>query len=112
MIVEGIADGRERLGRRLVNAFPAESVDLFDLARATADWDDARALYEWFLPLLRLDTLPKFVQLIKLAQELVGQGEWHSRPPRLALTAAERDETIAIIRHALETRPARAVRVG
>ncbi len=111
LIVEGVAAGASGWVAGLVNAFPEESVDLYDLARAGRA-DEARELYEWFLPLLRLDTLPKLVQLIKLAQELVGQGEWHSRPPRLALTDAEREETVTIIRHALETRPARATRVG
>ena len=56
-----------------MNALPAESVRLFDLARAAAG-QDARALYDWFLPLLRLDTVPKFVQLIKLVQAEVGRG--------------------------------------
>ena len=37
--------------------------------------DEARALYEWFLPLLRLDTVPKFVQLIKLVQSGGGTGK-------------------------------------
>lgn len=111
LIVEGVAAGASGWVAGLVNAFPEESVDLYDLARAGRA-DEARELYEWFLPLLRLDTLPKLVQLIKLAQELTGQGEWHSRPPRLALSQVERDETVAIIRHAIETRPARATHVG
>ncbi|MFL5962260.1 MAG: dihydrodipicolinate synthase family protein [Gaiellaceae bacterium] len=111
LIVEGVAAGASGWVAGLVNAFPEESVDLYELARAGRA-DEARELYEWFLPLLRLDTLPKLVQLIKLVQELVGQGEWHSRPPRLALTEAERGETVAITRHAIDTRPARATRVG
>jgi dihydrodipicolinate synthase/N-acetylneuraminate lyase len=111
LVVEGVAAGATGWVAGLVNAFPEESVDLYDLARAGRT-DEARELYEWFLPLLRLDTLPKLVQLIKLAQELAGQGEWHSRPPRLALTDTEREETVAIIRHAIDTRPARATRVG
>lgn len=111
LIVEGVAAGASGWVAGLVNAFPEESVDLYELAR-TSRFEEARELYEWFLPLLRLDTLPKLVQLIKLAQELVGQGEWHSRPPRLALTDVECEETAAIIRTALETRPERATRVG
>ena len=53
----------------------------------------------------RLDTVPKFVQLIKLIQERVGWGSTRVRPPRLALIGAELDETLAIIDHALATRP-------
>jgi 4-hydroxy-tetrahydrodipicolinate synthase len=87
----------------LVNAFPHESVALFELA---LDGDEAvRDLYEWFLPLLRLDTVPKLVQLIKLAQELVGDGPARVRAPRLALEGEERREAERTIRAALERRP-------
>lgn len=111
LIVEGLAAGAVGWVAGLVNAFPTESVALFELAR-DGDREGTRRLYEWFLPLLRLDTKPKLVQLIKLAQELVGQGEWHSRPPRLPLDAGERAQAGAVIRDALEHRvlPAAATR--
>ena len=51
----------------------------------------ARALYRWFLPLLRLDTVPEFVQLIKLVQAAVGQGSETVRPPRLPVAGALED---------------------
>ncbi len=73
LIVEGIAAGATGWVAGLVNAFPHESVHLFDLAR-DGHHDSARELYEWFLPLLRLVTVPKLVQLIKLVQESVGHG--------------------------------------
>ena len=111
LIVEGVAAGAVGWVAGLVNSFPEESVALFELAR-DGRADEARALNEWFLPLLRLDTVPKLVQLIKLTQELVGQGDWPCRPPRLAVTDAERDETTAIVQAALDARPAIAVRVG
>jgi 1-pyrroline-4-hydroxy-2-carboxylate deaminase len=111
LIVEAVGVGASGWVAGLVNAFPEESVDLFELAR-DGRADEARQLYEWFLPLLRLDTLPKLVQLIKLAQELVGQGDWPSRPPRLALTDAEREDTVAVVRAALDARPPRVARVG
>lgn len=87
----------------LVNAFPAESVELFD---AAIRGDKARAmeLYKWFLPMLRMDTVPKFVQLIKLAQAEAGMGSARVRPPRLELTGAELAEAQRIIREALATR--------
>ena len=62
------------------------------------------ALYEWFLPLLRLDTVPKFVQLIKLVQEEVGLGSERVRPPRLQIIGDEREAAFEIIRTALRTR--------
>ncbi|MGJ5819651.1 dihydrodipicolinate synthase family protein [Paludibaculum fermentans] len=88
----------------LVNAFPAESVALFD---ASIRGDKVRAfeIYKWFLPMLRMDTVPKFVQLIKLAQQEVGMGNARVRAPRLELTGAELAEAKAVIAEALATRP-------
>ncbi|HMI86300.1 MAG TPA: hypothetical protein VK550_19535, partial [Polyangiaceae bacterium] len=56
-------------------------------------------------PLLRMDTVTKFVQLIKLAQEKVGHGSARVRPPRLALEGDELASALATIDRALETRP-------
>jgi 1-pyrroline-4-hydroxy-2-carboxylate deaminase len=104
LIVEGVAAGATGWVAGLVNAFPDESVRLFDLALA-GDSARARELYEWFLPLLRLDTVPKLVQLIKLAQELTGQGHARVRPPRLELTPEEHAGAVAVIEAALGSRP-------
>jgi 4-hydroxy-tetrahydrodipicolinate synthase len=104
MIVESIAMGASGWIAGLVNALPAESVGLFDLA-AGGQWREARALYDWFLPLLRLDTLPKFVQLIKLVQVEVGRGSARVRPPRLELVDEEYDGAIKLIRERLAMRP-------
>ena len=103
-IVEGIALGAVGWIAGLANALPEESVDLFQSAM---DGDSGRAfeLYKWFLPLLRMDTVPKFVQLIKLVQEEAGMGNSRVRPPRLVLEGEELNEAKAIIRRALETRP-------
>lgn len=100
MILESIPMGAVGWIAGLVNAFPAESVRMFELAR-DGKMDAARALYEWFLPLLRLDTVPKFVQLIKLVQEEVGHGSEIVRPPRLALEGDERAAVIALVRQAV-----------
>ena len=104
LIVEGIAAGAVGWVAGLVNALPAESVRLFDLA-AAGKADEARVLYDWFLPLLRLDVVPKFVQLIKLVQEETGTGSERVRPPRLTLAGKERDEALALIRERLAARP-------
>ena len=103
LIVEGVAAGAVGWIAGLVNAFPAESVLLFDLARR-GDHEEARRLYEWFLPLLRLDTVPKFVQLIKLVQQEVGRGSERVRPPRLALAGDEREAAFDVVRAALRSR--------
>lgn len=102
-IVEGIAAGAVGWVAGLVNALPKESVALFDYAR-NGEHDKTRKLYEWFLPLLRLDTVPKFVQLIKLVQAEVGMGSTRVRPPRLELIGEELADAQRVIRHALETR--------
>ena len=104
MIVEGIAAGATGWIAGLVNAYPRESVVLFDLAMA-GRFDELRPLYEWFLPLLRLDVVVKFVQLIKLAQESVGMGSSRVRAPRLPLTGEELAAAQKVIRHAIATKP-------
>jgi 4-hydroxy-tetrahydrodipicolinate synthase len=104
-IVEGIAAGAAGWIAGLADALPVESVRLFDHARAGRH-AQARALYEWFLPLLRLDTVPKFVQLIKLVQQETGLGSEVVRPPRLPLEGRERDEVLALVRGTLARRPA------
>jgi 4-hydroxy-tetrahydrodipicolinate synthase len=104
VLVEGVEAGAVGWIAGLVNAFPRESVALFEHARR-GETDEAFELYRWFLPLLRLDTVPKFVQLIKLVQAEVGMGSETVRPPRLKLEGKERQEALAIIRAALESRP-------
>lgn len=103
-IVEGIRNGAEGWVAGLVNAFPVESVALFDAAVA-GDQARADALYRWFLPLLRLDTVPKFVQLIKLVQAETGTGSATVRAPRLEVAGAERAAALKVLRNALRTRP-------
>lgn len=104
LILEGIDAGAVGWIAGLVNALPKESVDLFDLAVAGRR-EEARALYEWFLPLLRLDTVPKFVQLIKLVESELGVGSERVRPPRLQITGEEREAAMVLIRTALAMRP-------
>ena len=107
LIVEGVAAGAVGWIAGLADALPAESVRLFDLARA-GKAAEARALYEWFLPLLRLDTVPKFVQLIKLVQAETALGSETVRPPRLELAGAEREQALRLVRDSLAKRPALA----
>jgi dihydrodipicolinate synthase/N-acetylneuraminate lyase len=105
VVVESVAAGAEGWIAGLVNALPVESVRLFELAQQ-GPINELEALYAWFLPLLRLDTVPKFVQLIKLVQAEVGSGSERVRPPRLELTGPERAEVLTLIRATLEKRAA------
>ena len=88
----------------LVVAFPRETVRLWDMCMQ-GRWDEARTLYEWFLPLLHLDIGPKFVQQIKLVEALMGVGSSKVRAPRLQLTEADASRVEEILQKALEHRP-------
>src|SRR4030095_1970236 len=103
-IFEGLRAGAVGWIAGLVNAFPKESVALFNNASRgqTKKTDD---LYKWFLPLLRMDTVIKFVQLIKLVQQETKNRNERVRAPRLTLNGAERKTALATLRHALKTRP-------
>jgi len=102
-VVESMQAGAVGWVAGLVNAFPRESVELYELVSAGKD-AEARALYDWFLPLLRLDTLPKFIQLIKLAQAERGKGSARVRPPRLELEGRERRDAVDVIQAGLAGR--------
>lgn len=104
-IVEGMGVGASGWIAGLANALPRESVELFNLVMK-GEREKAFDLYRWFLPLLRLDTVVKFVQLIKLVQAQVGMGNARVRPPRLELAGAELENVRAIIDEALRRRPA------
>jgi 4-hydroxy-tetrahydrodipicolinate synthase len=104
LVVEGVGAGAVGWVAGLVNALPDESVRLFELAVA-GNVAAVRGLYDWFLPLLRLDTVPKFVQLIKLVQVEVGRGSARVRPPRLELEGDELACALRLIRERLAARP-------
>ena len=103
-VLEAIGVGATGWIAGLANAMPRESIELFNLG-IDGESDKAFALYRWFLPLLRMDTVPNFVQLIKLVQAEVGHGNARVRPPRLELVGNELEETRKIIREALRSRP-------
>jgi len=103
-IVEGIAAGAEGWIAGLVNAFPTETVALFNYA-SRGDRASAAKLYAWFLPLLRLDTVPKFVQFIKWVQAEIGRGTATVRAPRLPLAGADLALARAVLAKALKDRP-------
>jgi len=105
VLVEGVGAGAVGWIAGLVNAYPAESVRLFELAKA-GKRDETFELYRWFLPLLRMDTVPKFVQLIKWVQEKAGVGSARVRGPRLELHGEELKVATAAFEKALAARPA------
>ena len=104
VVVEGVRAGATGWIGGLTNALPRESVTLYNYA-IRGETRKAEEHYRWFLPLLRMDTMIKFVQLIKLVQQEVGMGHERVRGPRLALAGAERREALATIGAVLARRP-------
>jgi dihydrodipicolinate synthase/N-acetylneuraminate lyase len=103
-VLEAIGVGATGWVAGLANALPRESVDLLNHGM-NDDKHKAFELYRWFLPLLRMDTVPNFVQLIKLVQVEVDMGNARVRPPRLELVGHELEQTQKMIRDALRARP-------
>lgn len=85
-------------------AVPRENQYFWELTRR-GRWEEARAIYGWFYPLLKLDSQIKFVQYIKLAVQEAGLGREWVRGPRLPLAGSERENVLATIRTALRNRP-------
>jgi 1-pyrroline-4-hydroxy-2-carboxylate deaminase len=87
----------------LTNVFPKESVAIYNLAKS-GDFAQARQIWRWFLPLLRLDTVPTLVQCIKYAEQLAGRGSERVRAPRMPLDGEQRAYVERLYKEALETR--------
>ncbi len=104
LMLESMVLGSQGWISGLVNAFPAESMKLWDLA-AAGRYEEALAIYRWYTPLLHLDTHPKLVQYIKLAMAEAGMGTETTRAPRLRLEGEERARILGIIRKAIQNRP-------
>jgi 4-hydroxy-tetrahydrodipicolinate synthase len=103
-VLEAIGVGATGWIAGLANALPRESVELWNYG-INGDREKAFELYRWFLPLLRMDTVPHFVQLIKLAQAEVAMGNARVRPPRLELLGPELEQARRTIQDALRARP-------
>tara|TARA_R110002167_G_scaffold109512_8_gene279335 strand:+ start:2339 stop:3262 length:924 start_codon:yes stop_codon:yes gene_type:complete len=104
LALESLLIGADGWVAGLVCAFPAETVAIYELAKA-GRVEDAIRIYRWFLPLLELDISPQLVQNIKLAEVATGIGTELVRAPRLQLVGAERERVQRIIKEGLRTRP-------
>jgi 4-hydroxy-tetrahydrodipicolinate synthase len=104
LALESIMLGAKGWIAGLVNAFPAENQYLWELAVA-GKWEEAKAIYRWYMPLLHLDTHFKFVHYIKLAVQECGLGSETMRAPRLPLVGAEREAVLKIIHDGIRNRP-------
>jgi len=101
---EGLCLGARGWVSGLTNAFPRESLLLYEALRA-GDLERARRIYRWFMPLLHLDAEHDLVQSIKLAEALMGRGSERVRPPRLPLSGQRREQVSEMVKRAAATRP-------
>lgn len=104
LTVEELALGADGLVAGLVDAFPKETVVLYNMVKA-GKMEEAIKIYRWFMPLLELDIHPKLVQYIKLAATQMGIGSEYVRPPRLPLIGAEREAVLKIINDGIASKP-------
>lgn len=104
IVLESIMLGATATVFGLVCAFPAESLRMWDHARR-GEWERAREIYRWIMPLLHLDAHPKLVQYMKLICQECGYGTERVRPPRLPLAGDERQRVLRLIHTAIDTRP-------
>ncbi len=88
----------------LVCAFPRETVAIYELMQA-GKIAEARAIYRWFMPLLHLDVSHRFVQNIKLVENMVRGTSTTVRAPRLELQGEELARVREIVSTALAKRP-------
>jgi 4-hydroxy-tetrahydrodipicolinate synthase len=85
LLFELLVDGATGWFAGFPNAFPAESVEIYDLAKS-GRVSEARELYRSLVPVFRWDSRTEFVQAIKLSMDLVGRYGGPCRPPRGPLT--------------------------
>lgn len=104
LALEELALGADGWVAGLVDAFPRETVVIYELVKQNRI-EEATKIYRWFMPLLELDIHPKLVQNIKLAEVATGIGTENVRAPRLPLVGEERNQVQKIIDDALASRP-------
>ncbi len=104
LALESLFMGADGWVAGLVCAFPAETVAIYELAKAGRA-KEAIEIYRWFLPLLELDISPQLVQNIKLAEVATGIGTETVRKPRLNLAGDERARVLKVIEDGLKSRP-------
>ncbi|WP_294393322.1 dihydrodipicolinate synthase family protein [uncultured Sphingomonas sp.] len=106
--LEGLMLGASGWVSGLTSAFPGESVRLV-AALKEGKFEEALAIYRWFMPLLHLDAEHDLVQSIKLAEQIMGRGSERVRMPRLPLSGQRRADVIAWVEKCAATMPSKQV---
>ena len=104
IVLESVMLGAVATVFGVVVGFPLETMRMWNHA-VNGEWEQAREIYRWMMPLLQLDDHPKLVQYMKLIAAECGMGTELTRPPRLPLVGEERERVLKIIRTAIATRP-------
>ena len=104
--LEGMMLGASGWVSGLTSAFPSESVRLI-AAFYEGNYEEAIAIYRWFMPLLHLDAEHDLVQSIKLAEQIMGRGSERVRMPRQPLAGKRREEVIAMVEKCADTMPSK-----
>jgi dihydrodipicolinate synthase/N-acetylneuraminate lyase len=104
--LEGLMLGASGWVSGLTSAFPSESVRLVAAFRE-GNYEEALAIYRWFMPLLHLDAEHDLVQSIKLAEQIMGRGSERVRMPRLPLSGQRRADVIAWVEKCAATMPSK-----
>jgi 4-hydroxy-tetrahydrodipicolinate synthase len=104
LAVEELCLGADGLVAGLVDAFPKETMAIYNLIQENKI-KEAIKIYRWFMPLLELDIHPKLVQYIKLAATQEGICNEYVRAPRLLLQGEERERILKIINDSIANRP-------
>lgn len=105
--LEGLFLGASGWVSGLTSAFPTESVRLVQ-AFEEGKYEEALAIYRWFMPLLHLDAEHDLVQSIKLAEQIMGRGSERVRMPRMPLSGQRRKDVIAWVEQCAATQPSKA----
>lgn len=100
LVLEALLMGATGWFAGFPNVFPAESVRLYELARA-GRLAEARTLYEPLVTAFRWDSRTEFVQAIKHGMDLVGRYGGPCRPPRGPLTSTLLSRLDADMRRAI-----------
>jgi dihydrodipicolinate synthase/N-acetylneuraminate lyase len=101
VLLELMVDGAVGWFAGFPNTFPAESVELFNLALA-GRITEARQLYRQLVAVFRWDSRTEFVQAIKLGMDMVGRYGGPCRPPRGKLTAEHEAQIRSEMEHAMK----------
>lgn len=102
LLFESLVDGAVGWFAGFPNAFPRESVEIYDLAMANKI-DEARELYRNLVSLFRWDSRVEFVQAIKLTMDIIGNTYGGpTRPPRGPLSETNEAKVRDDARRALD----------